>query len=105
MIKKKKNKLINEEDERERCFISNTTMHLVSTDRVRNNLHVSLLFIQGYTSTGNNRVILVHLFFFGFRKKKKKKREKGRERKREVMEMEEERRNIQKNNRYNNFNH
>lgn len=48
MIKKKKNKLINEEDERERCFISNTTMHLVSTDRVRNNLHVSLLFIQGY---------------------------------------------------------
>lgn len=79
-------------------------MHLVSTDRVRNNLHVSLLFIQGYTSTGNNRVILVHLFFFGFRKKKKKK-EKGRERKREIMGMEEERRNIQKNNRYNNFNH
>lgn len=74
---KKKNKLINEEDERERCFISNTTMHLVSTDRVRNNLHVSLLFIQGYTSTGNNRVILVHLFFFGFRKKKKKKERKG----------------------------
>ena len=64
----------------------------------------SLLFIQGYTSTGNNRVI--HLFFFGFRKKKKKRKkkkekEKGRKRNREG----EERRNIQKDNRYNNFNH
>lgn len=58
-------------------------MHLVSTDRVRNNLHVSLLFIQGYTSIGNNRVILVHLFFFGFRKKKKKKKKRKGEKEKE----------------------
>lgn len=53
MILKKKKR---NENERESGFISNTTMHLVSTDRVGNTFHVSLLFIQGYTSTKDNRI-------------------------------------------------
>lgn len=77
MIKKKeKSKLINEEDERERTLFQTRLCIWFPLIVYETNLHVSLLFIQGYTSTGNNRVILVHLFFFGFRKKKKKNKDK-----------------------------
>lgn len=92
-LKKKKRN----ENERESGFISNTTMHLVSTDRVGNTFHVSLLFIQGYTSTKDNRIFYsaVSLIFV--------KKKGGRTNR--VHGPREKRRNTQEENRYNNSNH